>query len=78
MDGDADHLNINISQDRLAGWVFGSKEAQAMPKRTDIKRILVIGSGPIVIGQACEFDFTPGAQALQKVLKGRRFTKWCS
>ena len=27
MDGDADYLNINISQDRLAGWVFGSKEA---------------------------------------------------
>lgn len=32
-----------------------------MPKRTDIKRILVIGSGPIVIGQACEFDYS-GAQ----------------
>lgn len=29
-----------------------------MPKRTDIKRILVIGSGPIVIGQACEFDYS--------------------
>ena len=28
-----------------------------MPKRTDIKKILVIGSGPIVIGQACEFDY---------------------
>src|SRR5258707_10599612 len=27
-----------------------------MPKRTDLKRILVIGSGPIVIGQGCEFD----------------------
>ncbi|MGH7836001.1 MAG: hypothetical protein ACREQK_20315, partial [Candidatus Binatia bacterium] len=27
-----------------------------MPKRTDIKSILLIGSGPIVIGQACEFD----------------------
>ena len=39
-----------------------------MPKRTDIKRILVIGSGPIVIGQACEFDYS-GAQAC-KVLKG--------
>ena len=38
-----------------------------MPKRTDIKRILVIGSGPIVIGQACEFDYS-GAQAC-KVLK---------
>jgi carbamoyl-phosphate synthase large subunit len=33
-----------------------------MPKRTDIKHILVIGSGPIVIGQACEFDYS-GTQA---------------
>jgi len=33
-----------------------------MPKRKDIKRILVIGSGPIVIGQACEFDYS-GSQA---------------
>lgn len=38
-----------------------------MPKRTDIKRILVIGSGPIVIGQACEFDYS-GTQAC-RVLK---------
>src|SRR5947209_6432507 len=33
-----------------------------MPKRTDLKRILIIGSGPIVIGQACEFDYS-GVQA---------------
>ncbi len=33
-----------------------------MPKRTDIKSILIIGSGPIVIGQACEFDYS-GAQS---------------
>jgi carbamoyl-phosphate synthase large subunit len=33
-----------------------------LPKRTDLKRILVIGSGPIVIGQACEFDYS-GTQA---------------
>ncbi len=38
-----------------------------MPKRTDIKRILLIGSGPIVIGQACEFDYS-GTQAC-KTLK---------
>ena len=38
-----------------------------MPKRTDIETILVIGSGPIVIGQACEFDYS-GTQAC-KVLK---------
>ena len=33
-----------------------------MPKRTDIHSVLIIGSGPIVIGQACEFDYS-GAQA---------------
>ncbi|HEY7910883.1 MAG TPA: carbamoyl-phosphate synthase large subunit [Blastocatellia bacterium] len=33
-----------------------------MPKRTDIKKILILGSGPIVIGQACEFDYS-GTQA---------------
>ena len=33
-----------------------------MPKRTDLKTILIIGAGPIVIGQACEFDYS-GAQA---------------
>ncbi len=40
-----------------------------MPRRTDIKKILVIGSGPIVIGQACEFDYsgTQGAKALASV-----------
>jgi carbamoyl-phosphate synthase large subunit len=38
-----------------------------MPKRTDLKRIMVIGSGPIVIGQACEFDYS-GTQAV-KALK---------
>ena len=38
-----------------------------MPKRTDIDTILIIGAGPIVIGQACEFDYS-GAQAC-KALK---------
>ena len=33
-----------------------------MPKRTDIKKILLLGSGPIIIGQACEFDYS-GTQA---------------
>src|SRR5499433_1235317 len=33
-----------------------------MPKRTDIRKIMIIGSGPIVIGQACEFDYS-GTQA---------------
>src|SRR6188768_2256600 len=35
-----------------------------MPKRTDLHRILVIGSGPIVIGQAAEFDYS-GTQAIK-------------
>ena len=38
-----------------------------MPKRTDIQSVLVIGSGPIIIGQACEFDYS-GTQAC-RVLK---------
>ena len=38
-----------------------------MPKRNDLKKILVIGAGPIVIGQACEFDYS-GTQAC-KALK---------
>ena len=42
-----------------------------MPKRQDLRRILVIGSGPIVIGQACEFDYS-GAQAL-KALKSEGY-----
>ena len=33
-----------------------------MPKRRDLKKILVIGAGPIIIGQACEFDYS-GTQA---------------
>jgi carbamoyl-phosphate synthase large subunit len=42
-----------------------------MPKRTDINTILIIGAGPIVIGQACEFDYS-GAQAC-KALKAEGF-----
>lgn len=38
-----------------------------MPKRTDIKKILIIGSGPIVIGQACEFDYS-GTQACKALI----------
>ena len=37
-----------------------------MPKRTDIKKIMIIGSGPIVIGQACEFDYS-GSQAAKSL-----------
>jgi len=42
-----------------------------MPKRTDIKSILIIGAGPIIIGQACEFDYS-GAQAC-KALKAEGY-----
>ena len=42
-----------------------------MPKRDDLKKILLVGSGPIVIGQACEFDYS-GVQAC-KVLKAEGF-----
>jgi len=42
-----------------------------MPKRTDISTILIIGAGPIVIGQACEFDYS-GTQAV-KTLKEEGF-----
>ncbi|MCL2225367.1 MAG: carbamoyl-phosphate synthase large subunit [Defluviitaleaceae bacterium] len=43
-----------------------------MPQRKDIKKVLIIGSGPIVIGQACEFDYS-GTQACQ-ALKGLGYT----
>src|SRR5262249_4768694 len=42
-----------------------------MPKRTDIHKILIVGSGPIVIGQACEFDYS-GTQAC-KALRSEGF-----
>mgnify|MGYP000261222824 CR=1 FL=1 len=39
-----------------------------MPKRTDIQSIMIIGAGPIVIGQACEFDYSgvQGVRALRE------------
>jgi carbamoyl-phosphate synthase large subunit len=39
-----------------------------MPRREDLRKILLVGSGPIVIGQACEFDYsgTQGAKALKE------------
>ena len=37
-----------------------------MPRRSDIESILVVGAGPIVIGQACEFDYS-GTQALKAI-----------
>ena len=45
-----------------------TKEDIKMPKRTDINKVLIIGSGPIVIGQACEFDYS-GTQACKALRK---------
>ena len=41
---------------------------EVMPKRSDIKKVLIIGSGPIIIGQACEFDYS-GTQACKALRK---------
>ena len=46
-----------------------------MPKRTDIKSILIIGAGPIVIGQACEFDYS-GAQACKALREEGYGSSW--
>lgn len=48
-----------------------TKPVETMPKRTDIKTILIIGAGPIIIGQACEFDYS-GTQAC-KTLKAEGY-----
>ncbi len=48
--------------DRPASSFHGHAGRPAVPRRDDIKKILIIGSGPIVIGQACEFDYS-GTQA---------------
>src|SRR5437870_12698843 len=45
------------SRSSTASW-----NSRALPRRTDLSKILLIGSGPIVIGQACEFDYS-GTQA---------------
>src|SRR5205807_9859069 len=47
---------------RPDSWTRRRPLFETMPKRTDLKKILIVGSGPIVIGQACEFDYS-GTQA---------------
>jgi carbamoyl-phosphate synthase large subunit len=44
--------------------VYATTTLAKMPKRTDLKSILILGSGPIVIGQAAEFDYS-GTQAVR-------------
>src|SRR5437868_11861962 len=48
------------------GWKPCPLKTKLMPKRTDISKILIIGSGPIIIGQACEFDYS-GTQACKSL-----------
>ena len=56
----------------LGVWYYCWPSGQTpMPKRDDLKSILVIGSGPIIIGQACEFDYS-GTQAV-RALKAEGF-----
>ncbi len=47
---------------RVLNWPVSRLNGRAMPKRTDIHSVLIIGAGPIIIGQACEFDYS-GTQA---------------
>jgi carbamoyl-phosphate synthase large subunit len=60
-------VRIRAPGGRRAGVFFDAR----MPKRTDISTILIIGAGPIVIGQACEFDYS-GTQAV-KALKAEGY-----
>ena len=55
----------------IIGYNFENFYTLKMPKRTDIHKILIIGSGPIIIGQACEFDYS-GTQAC-RALKDEGF-----
>ncbi len=47
-----------------------------MPKRTDIHRILIIGSGPIIISQACEFDYTQEPRPVRPSSKRGLKSSW--
>ena len=65
-------LNILYSRELTDGIGFRStienEGDHHMPRRTDIKKVMIIGSGPIVIGQACEFDYS-GTQACKALRK---------
>src|SRR5690348_8689427 len=52
----------NKSHDKRLKMLLILRDFVAMPKRTDIHSVLIIGAGPIIIGQACEFDYS-GTQA---------------
>jgi carbamoyl-phosphate synthase large subunit len=55
-------IHRNSSGNQIDFLNCGPKFETTMPKREDIKKVLIIGSGPIIIGQACEFDYS-GTQA---------------
>src|SRR5262245_2589906 len=61
----------NFSHHFSPAW-YKVTRGKAVPKRQDLQKILLIGSGPIVIGQACEFDYS-GTQAC-KALKEEGYT----
>lgn len=54
--------NKKLSAGKHPQFIFNFQERNVMAKRSDLKSIMIIGAGPIVIGQACEFDYS-GAQA---------------
>ena len=69
--GFCDIINIRKYANNTANKITHSKSAvrkRNMPKRQDINKIMIIGSGPIIIGQACEFDYS-GTQACKALKK---------
>src|SRR6201993_153451 len=67
---DSRRASIRANEGRGASF-FGPPARGPMPKRTDISTILIVGAGPIIIGQACEFDYS-GTQAC-KALRGEGY-----
>src|SRR5215510_12374220 len=67
-----DHTMPGSSSHRFSLVCGNVSKGKAVPKRQDLQKILLIGSGPIVIGQACEFDYS-GTQAC-KALREEGFT----
>src|SRR5947209_17114585 len=66
------HTMPGSSSHRFSPVCCNISKGKAVPKRQDLQKILLIGSGPIVIGQACEFDYS-GTQAC-KALQDEGFT----
>ena len=61
------HPSAELRARKYAGTCFRARDARVkMPKRQDLSSILIIGAGPIVIGQACEFDYS-GVQAVKSL-----------